>query len=113
MYYNQFTSRRFWFLRVNEQDSSSGVEVSRIPCAGDMDDLCYDAKRKRLYVISGHGTVTAIDLSGGREQLRAIGTVETAIGARTACWDPTRDSLYVACPATATLPARLLVYHAP
>ena len=87
--------------------------MARIPCAGDMDDLCYDAKRHRLYVISGYGFVTAIDLSQGREQIRTIGTVQTAIGARTACWDPSRDALYVACPATVALPARLLVYHAP
>jgi YVTN family beta-propeller protein len=76
-----------------------------------MDDLCFDQKRRRLYVISGHGTVTVIDVST-RQQLAAIGTVETSVGARTACWDASRDALYVACPATGCAPARLMVYHA-
>jgi len=36
--------------------------------------------------------------------------VVTAVGARTALFVPHRDRLYVAAPATATTPARLLAY---
>ena len=107
------------------QDTDTGAEIARVPCAGDMDDLCYDPARRRLHVISAHGggTVTTIDLTSRENFVRlaaatqagtqaAAPTVQTSIGARTGCWDSGRDSLYVACPATAKTPARLLVYHA-
>ena len=45
-------------------------------------------------------------------QFTVLSVIPTGIGARTGLWYPERDSLYVAAPATAKLPARLLVFHA-
>ncbi|KAK3265680.1 hypothetical protein CYMTET_25657 [Cymbomonas tetramitiformis] len=101
-------------------DVDSGEVVERLPCVGDMDDLCFDASRQRLYVIGGAGRITVI---GTVEYPASLGVIEskryevlsevpTGLGARTGIWYPERDSLYVAAPATSTLPSRLLVYHA-
>ena len=92
-------------------DTDTGTEVARLPCPGDMDDICYDAKRRRLYVVSGYGFVTVINVHS-REALQVIGQVRTSLGARTGCWYAERDSLYVAAPMTGTTAARLMVYHA-
>ena len=72
-----------------------------------MDDLCFDPYRSRIYVVGGVGRVTVIDAV----ELCVLGDVQTAIGARTGFFCKERDSLYVAAPATASMPARLLVFH--
>jgi hypothetical protein len=148
----------------------------------DADDLCFDPKRRRVYVVGGAGRVTVIDVGrtcaavvdaactgsgsrtsvlgagtdagivarssvdecgrplndgnssgggwkGGRETdapssplspsqshskppppFRCLGEVPTGLGARTGIFLPGRDRLYVAVPATATTPPRLLAF---
>ena len=88
-------------------DAKDGRCKARIMCAPDMDDLCFDPVRRRIYAVGGVGRVTVIDAV----KLSAIGEVQTAIGARTGFFCRERDSLYVAAPATACVPARLLVFH--
>ena len=63
------------------------------------------------YVIGGHGAITVLDAR--RTHLAVLGEVPSSVGARTGCWFAERDALYVAAPAVAGAPARLLVYHAP
>jgi hypothetical protein len=102
-------------------DSCTGAVVAAIPCAADMDDLCWDAKRQRLYVVGGEGAVTVIQRhggcgggggGGGGERFSVEQTVASGIGARTGLWFDSRDALYIAAPATASTGARLLVYEA-
>ena len=97
-------------------DIDSGSIKARVACAGDMDDLCFDALRRRGYVISGTGAVTVIGaagagLKGAEDQFCRLADVPTAVGARTGFWYPERDALYVAVPASSSLPARLLVFQ--
>ena len=87
--------------------TDDGRVKARVPCAADADDLCFDAARRRVYVVGGVGRVTVVDTVS----FAVLGEIETALGARTGFWYPERDSLYVAAPATASTPARLLVFH--
>eukprot|EP00041_Stephanoeca_diplocostata_P015982 m.310781 g.310781 ORF g.310781 m.310781 type:complete len:393 (-) comp20214_c0_seq5:139-1317(-) len=97
-------------------------------CAADADDVCYDAARDAVYVPTGSGVVDTFYVerspdpvhrpsgsNAGVDQnspvsLRPGGRVTSAVGARTGLFVPERDRLYVAAPATAVAPARLLVY---
>jgi len=93
-------------------DLDLGHELRRIPCAGDMDELCYDAARSRLYVVSGTGRVCVLARTGqSRSSYELVAEISTSLGARTGFWYAARDSLYVAAPSSAGLPSRLLVFQ--
>lgn len=93
-----------------------------VRCVSDADDVFFDDRRRRVYVIGGAGRVSvyqftpaSTDAEGrsvrdGRYTL--IQEVDSAIGARTGVWYAERHRLYVAAPATSTAGARLLVYEA-
>src|SRR5262249_36235438 len=38
-------------------DTTTGKRIAAVPCVGDTDDLFYDARRDRVYVIGGEGFV--------------------------------------------------------
>ena len=94
-------------------DMDSGECIGRVPVPGDMDDLCFDALRSRLYVVSGTGCVSVLGRAphGGRGSFEVIDTVPTVVGARTGVFYAERDSLYVAAPSVEGLPSRLLVFQ--
>jgi len=94
-------------------DMDSGDERARVSCPGDMDDLCFDRQRERLYVVSGTGCVGVLCKTpgGGSSTYSLASEVATGLGARTGFFYAQRDSLYVAAPAVGHLPARLLVFH--
>ena len=58
--------------KVVVMDSETGKEIVAIDIPQDVDDLYYDAKRKRLYAICGEGFV-AVDQTEGRRYLRGGG----------------------------------------
>ena len=98
--------------RVVVYATASGAVVANLPCAGDADDAWWDAKRKRLYVTGGDGTITVVEEQRiGRTFVVLGSAVASGVGARTSIWYPSRDRLYVAAPAAANLGARLLVYE--
>ena len=78
-------------------DADSGKAVAGIDCCGDTDDLFYDAANGRLYVSGGEGCVTVVEQSDANTY-KAAGTLTTAAGARTAFFDATGQTLYVAVP---------------
>jgi hypothetical protein len=80
-----------------------------VPCAGDADDLWYDAARKRLYVSGGEGFITVIDQIDADHYQRAA-DLPTARGARTSFFAPDLNRLYLAVPARGTHGAELRVY---
>ena len=94
-------------------DLDSGEELRRVACAGDMDDLCFDARRSRLYVVSGTGRVVVLgrESAAERASFAPICELETALGARTGFFYTERDSLYVAAPTSGGMPSRLLVFQ--
>jgi DNA-binding beta-propeller fold protein YncE len=78
-------------------DTVSYKQLAAVPCVGDTDDLFYDARRDRVYVIGGEGFVDTFDASPPGKYAR-IGRLATRAGARTGLWSPELDRLFVASP---------------
>jgi YVTN family beta-propeller protein len=93
-------------------DTVSGKRIGAVPCVGDTDDLFYDARRQRVYVIGGQGYVDVFDgaASGKYERLARIAT---RAGARTGLWSSELDRLFVAWPARNGQSAAIHVFVAP
>jgi DNA-binding beta-propeller fold protein YncE len=91
-------------------DTAMGNLVAKVPIGADTDDVFFDARRKRVYVICGEGRV---DVIGVRDRGRYVreATIDTAPRARTGLFVPDEDTLYVAAPAAGDSPARILVYR--
>jgi len=92
-------------------DTDSGKVVAKASIGGDTDDLFYDGKRKRVYVICGEGRVDVLRQDDA-DHYSLIETVKTAARARTGLFVPEEGRLYVAAPALDNAPARILVYRA-
>jgi YVTN family beta-propeller protein len=78
-------------------DTASSKQIASVACVGDSDDLFYDARRDRVYVIGGEGFVDTFDASPEGKYAR-IGRLATRSGARTGLWSPELDRLFVASP---------------
>ena len=92
-------------------DTESGKQVSSSDTVGDTDDMFYDVKRKRLYVIGGDGFVDVFERDGP-DRLRRAGRVSTAAGARTGLFVASQDVLYVAVPHRGGQRAEIRAYEA-
>jgi DNA-binding beta-propeller fold protein YncE len=79
-------------------DTSSGKEVAAVDIPGDVDDLFYDAKRRRLYATCGEGFVAVVRQRDG-DRYDLIEKVPTGKLARTGFFDPEAGLLYVVVPA--------------
>ena len=90
-------------------DASTGVEVSDLPSATGADDLFYEAKRHRAYLISGSGAVDVYQV-GPDKSLKAVDSIKTGPGAKTGLLVPSLKALFVAVPATSTGPAEIRMY---
>jgi DNA-binding beta-propeller fold protein YncE len=97
--------------RLTVLDMDSGKVVASLPTAGDMDDMFYDADRKRIYVAGGEGFLSVVQQVDA-DHYTDMGKFPTAIGTRTGVWYQKRDRLYIAAPPSGTLGARLLVFEA-
>ena len=98
-------------MRVLVYDTRSGAPRAELPIAGDVDDLHWDAARKRLYVSCGEGAVEVFEQQpGGTIERR--GRIETRAGARTSLFVPELDQLFVAIPTDGRAPAEIRVYAA-
>ncbi|HET9149929.1 MAG TPA: hypothetical protein VFO61_05550 [Alphaproteobacteria bacterium] len=75
-------------------DSGSGAIAAEAETCGDADDVFVDAKRGRLYVSCGAGSVDVFEQTAAG--LRRLGRIETTSGARTSLFVPELDRLYVA-----------------
>ena len=73
-------------------DPANGTVRRDVAGCGDSDDLFFDPKRGRLYMICGSGKVLAF----GARDLAPIGGVDTRKGARTGLFVPQLDRLLVA-----------------
>jgi YVTN family beta-propeller protein len=89
-------------------DTVSSKQIAAVPCVGDTDDLFYDARRDRVYVIGGEGFVDTFDASPAGKYAR-IGRLATRAGARTGLWSPELDRLFVASPLRSGHPAEIHV----
>jgi DNA-binding beta-propeller fold protein YncE len=78
-------------------DTVSGKTVTSVGISGDPDNLFYDRKRHRVYVICGAGKIDIIDQTDANTY-KALTKINTADGARSGLFVPERDALFVAVP---------------
>jgi DNA-binding beta-propeller fold protein YncE len=97
--------------RLTVLDMDSGKVVASLPTAADMDDMFFDADRKRIYVAGGEGYLSVVQQVDA-DHYTDMGKFPTALGTRTGVWYAKRDRLYIAAPPSGVLGARLLVFEA-
>ena len=81
------------------------------PC-GDLrgyDDVFFDAKRKRVYVVCGAGFIDVFDAQG--RAYRALARIPTVAGARTGLFVPSLDLLAIAVRTSGKQPAAIWLYR--
>jgi hypothetical protein len=88
-------------------DRRTGQLIQSLDTCGDSDDAFFDARRGRIYVVCGRGSVDVFEKSGAA--YRALARLPTRSGARTGIFVPALDRLYVAAREEAGQPAALLV----
>src|SRR5262249_59179417 len=82
---------------VVAMDSETGNEIAGVPIPKDVDDLFYDAKRKRLYASCGEGFVVIIRQIDA-DHYAVAEKVATADKARTSLFHDDSNRLFVAVP---------------
>jgi hypothetical protein len=87
-------------------DTGSGKRLAAVSCVADTDDLFYDAKRDRVYVIGGEGYVDVFDAATSGKYDRTA-RFKTRDGARTGLWSAELDQLFVALPSGNGKPAEI------
>lgn len=78
-------------------DTTTAKPVTDMEISGDMDDLFYDAARKRLYLSCGEGFLDVVAQRDG-DHYERIERVPTVSGARTSFYSPALDRLWLAVP---------------
>jgi YVTN family beta-propeller protein len=94
--------------RVLVYDMTSGAMTTSVATIGDADDVFWDARRKRLYVIGGQGFVDVVQSETGNA-FKSVAHVSTGSGARTGLFVPDTDRLFVAVPHRGAQPAVMLI----
>lgn len=87
-----------------------GKLVADLTISGDIDDLFYDAARKRLYLSCGEGALDTIEQTNPDTYTR-VSQLRTAPGARTCFFSPSLDHLYLAVPERGSQRAEIRVYQ--
>jgi DNA-binding beta-propeller fold protein YncE len=78
-------------------DSETGKEITSVPVPKDIDDLFFDAKRKRLYAACGEGYLAVIRQIDA-DRYEPVEKIATAKMARTCLFDSDSSRLYLAVP---------------
>jgi DNA-binding beta-propeller fold protein YncE len=89
---------------------TSGEKIAEQNTCGDSDDVFADAKRNRVYVSCGDGSIDVFAMEGTSYQRRA--RIPTVPGARTSLFIPAMDRLALAVRASAREPAAIWLYRA-
>jgi DNA-binding beta-propeller fold protein YncE len=90
-------------------DTQTGTQLTSIPTVGDTDDMFFDARRKRVYVIGGEGFVDVFDTRG--DHLQRIAHLATTAGARTGLFVAPENRLYLAVPRRGAQNAEIRVFE--
>ncbi len=93
-------------------DTGTGKPVANLAISGDIDDLFYDAPRKRLYLSCGEGFLDTVQQTSPDTYTR-LSQLPTVPGARTCYFSPVTDRLYLAVPERATHRAEIRLYQPP
>jgi DNA-binding beta-propeller fold protein YncE len=83
--------------RVVALDQDSGKEVARVTIPDGIDDMFYDAKRKRLYASCASGFLAVISQVDA-DHYELVAKVATVERAKTCFFDPEDGRLYLAVP---------------
>jgi DNA-binding beta-propeller fold protein YncE len=78
-------------------DTETGKEITGVPVPEGIDDLFYDAKRKRLYASCGEGYLAVIRQLDA-DHYQAAEKIATAKQAKTSLFDAETSHLYLAVP---------------
>jgi len=89
---------------------ADGASVTERETCGDSDDVFFDGKRKRVYVVCGAGSIDVFDAQGAAYQ--RVARLPTVSGARTALFIPSLDLLAVGVRASGKEPAAIWLYRA-
>jgi hypothetical protein len=89
--------------KVVVMNSETGKEITSIDIPQDVDDLYYDAKRKRLFASCGEGFVVVIKQTDA-DHYDVAEKVATVKGAKTSLFDAEAGRLYLAVPRQAGKP---------
>ncbi|HLY60102.1 MAG TPA: hypothetical protein VKV95_05005 [Terriglobia bacterium] len=92
-------------------DSQSGKVVASEPVVGDADDVFYEAAHKRVYISGGEGFIDVFE-QRDPDHYAPIAKLPTAAGARTSCFVPELNRLYLAVPHRGNQMAEIRVYEA-
>jgi len=90
-------------------DTQTGTVSRSVPICGDTDDVFFDERRSRIYVVCGSGDIDVLDYTD--TTVIPDVRIATRSGARTGLFVPQLDRLYVAAPAAGGKPAVILVYR--
>jgi DNA-binding beta-propeller fold protein YncE len=91
-------------------NTESGDVVAKINISGDPDDVFYDDRRHRIYVICGAGKIDIIEQTDANIY-KALAKIDTASGARTGLFVPERDTLFIAVPHHGSQKAEIRAYR--
>ena len=97
--------------RLAVYDTRGGNLHSQTACVGDADDMFYDTKLKRVYVIGGEGFVDVFQLSDTAQAPARLAHLPTAPRARTGFFIPDSQLLTVAVPHTTNGSACVLLFQ--
>ena len=86
-----------------------GSLIATADACGDTDDIFFDAKRHRVYLICGDGYLDVFEAQG--DAYRRFARIPTISGARTALFVPELDRLFVAARANPGEPAAIWVFR--
>ncbi len=93
-------------------NTRSGKVVDSQLCSGDTDDVFYDARRRRIYVSGGEGSLSVFQQTDA-DHYNLLATVPTAPGARTSLFVSAASRLYVAVPHRGKQQAEIWEYRTP
>lgn len=92
-------------------DTQTGNEITRLPAAGECDDVYFDEGRKRIYVIGAQGFISVFQ-ENDPDHYELLENVPSAVGVRTGYFFARRDRFYVGVPAKGSEPAQIWTYEA-
>ena len=91
-------------------DSKTGKEISSTDIAGDVDDLYFDQRTKRIYISGGDGFINIFQCDQDHS-IRQTANIQSHKGARTSLLIPELNLLVVAARATSGNSAELLIFN--
>jgi DNA-binding beta-propeller fold protein YncE len=78
-------------------DSETGKEITSVAIPKDVDDLYYDAKRKKLYASCGEGFIAVIN-QASPDKYELVEKIPTIKGGKTSIFSPETSRLFLAVP---------------